>query len=247
MCFKCRYNSKYFCLNKTYFWGQSFECEFFCVFILLRLMGPYGDHPSTTSHAFYLPVAHLKRLCLFKAQISMKTSLHKTHSTELLRNRTQLVLLSSITSLKPQYSSSPVGPSYPGALAGFVVVVDLVLCPFVQFGPQSFDLPGGDCSLQWAVEVAVVQRIQFQLPAQDAEGLQSPFTGGCLDKVLKEDAGLCHTFILCLTHLLWRWTLSTFSYCFPAFFPSSLLQNRQYWTSMILFVPPCLVNSERNK
>lgn len=90
--------------------------------------------------------------------------------------------------------------SHPGALAGFVLVVDLLLGPFVQFGPQGFDLPGADCSLQGAVEVAAVQRVQLQLSAQDAEGLQSPFAGGCLDKVLKELAGPSRALILRLTH-----------------------------------------------
>lgn len=86
-----------------------------------------------------------------------------------------------------------------------------MLCSFVQFGPQGLDLPGADCSLQGAVEVAVVQRIQLQLPAEDAEGLQSAFTGGGLDKVLEEHAGLSHALVLGFTHLL-RWeTVSTVS------------------------------------
>lgn len=108
--------------------------------------------------------------------------------------------------------------SYPGALAGFILVVNLVLCSFVQFGPQGFDLPGADCSLQGAVEVAVVQRIQLQLPAEDAEGLQSPFTGGRLDKVLKEHAGLRHALVLRLTHLFWWETVSTV-YLLPVLLP----------------------------
>lgn len=76
-----------------------------------------------------------------------------------------------------------------------------MLCPLVQFGPQSLDLPGADGDLQRAVEVLVVQRVQLELPAEDAEGLQRPFTGGRLDKVLKELTGLSRAFVLRLTHL----------------------------------------------
>lgn len=91
--------------------------------------------------------------------------------------------------------------SHPGALTGLVLAVDFVLRPFVQFGPQSLDLPGADGGLERAVEAAIVQRVQLQLPAQDAEGLQRPFAGGRVDKVLKELAGLRCAFILRLTHL----------------------------------------------
>lgn len=103
--------------------------------------------------------------------------------------------------LSPPRVFIPGGFSYPGALAGFTLVVHLLLSPFVQFCPQSLDLPGTDGSLQGAVEVAVVQRIQLQLPAKDAEGLQGSFTCGCLDKVLKQLAGLGRALVLRLTHL----------------------------------------------
>lgn len=61
--------------------------------------------------------------------------------------------------------------SYPGARASSILVVNLMLCSLVQFGPQGLDLPGADCSLEGTVEVGIVQRIQLQLPAEDAEGL----------------------------------------------------------------------------
>lgn len=91
--------------------------------------------------------------------------------------------------------------SYPGALAGLVLAVNLLLCSFVQFGPQGFDLPCADCSLQRAVEAAVVQRIQLQLSAKDAERLQSPFASGSLYEVLEKHAGLPQVLILRLAHL----------------------------------------------
>lgn len=91
--------------------------------------------------------------------------------------------------------------SYPGSLAGSALVVNLVLGPLVQLGPQSLDLPGADCGLQRAVEAAVVQGVQLQLPAQDAEGLQGALAGGRLHKVLKEHAGLRHALVLRLAHL----------------------------------------------
>lgn len=75
-----------------------------------------------------------------------------------------------------------------------------MLCSLVQFGPQGLDLPGADCGLQRAVEAAVVQRVQLQLPAEDAEGLQSPLTGGRLHEVLKEHAGLSHALVFRLAH-----------------------------------------------
>lgn len=94
--------------------------------------------------------------------------------------------------------------THPCALAGFILVVDLLLCPFVQFSPQGFDFPGADRCLQRAIEVAVVQRIQLELSAENTESLQSPFAGGGLDKVLKKLAGLSRALILRLTHLH-RW------------------------------------------
>lgn len=76
-----------------------------------------------------------------------------------------------------------------------------MLCSFVQFGPERFDLPCVDCGLQGAVEAAVVQRIQLQLSAEDAEGLESPFASGSLHEVLEEHAGLAQVLVLPLAHL----------------------------------------------
>lgn len=93
--------------------------------------------------------------------------------------------------------------SYPGAIAGCILLVRLVLCPLVQFGPQSLDLPWADGGLQRAVEVGVVQRVQLQLPAQNTESLECAFAGSCLDKCLKEPTGLCHALIFSFTHQPW--------------------------------------------
>lgn len=79
-----------------------------------------------------------------------------------------------------------------------------MLCSFVQFGPERFDLPCVDCGLQGAVEAAVVQRVQVQLPAEDAEGLKSPFASGSLYEVLEEHAGLAQVLVLPLAHLAGR-------------------------------------------
>lgn len=40
------------------------------------------------------------------------------------------------------------GLSYPRALAGLILAVDLLLSSLVQFGPKGFDFPGADCRLQ---------------------------------------------------------------------------------------------------
>lgn len=92
--------------------------------------------------------------------------------------------------------------SYHGALAGLILVVNLLLCSFVQFAPQGFDLPCADCSLQGAVEAAVIQRIKLQLSAEDAKRLKSPFASGSLHKVLEKHAGLPQVLILRLAHLV---------------------------------------------
>lgn len=47
----------------------------------------------------------------------------------------------------------------------------------------------------------MVQRVQFQLSAEDAEGLKSPFASGSLYEVLEEHAGLAQVLVLPLAHL----------------------------------------------
>lgn len=90
--------------------------------------------------------------------------------------------------------------TYSGVRAGFALTVLLVAGSLVQFPPEAFGLPVGDGSFQAAVEVPVVQEVQLQLPAEDAEGLQGAFTGSGLHKVLKELAGLRRTLVLSLPH-----------------------------------------------
>lgn len=49
---------------------------------------------------------------------------------------------------QPLQRSVVLGLSYPRALAGLILVVDLLLSSLVQFGPKGFDFPGADCRLQ---------------------------------------------------------------------------------------------------
>lgn len=73
--------------------------------------------------------------------------------------------------------------------------------PLIQLAPQRFGFPGGDFGLQTAVEGAAVGRVQVQLPAEEAEGLEGALTCGGLEEVLEQ---LPHVvpLLLHLAHLL---------------------------------------------
>lgn len=84
---------------------------------------------------------------------------------------------------------------YLGAHTGLASLVLFVGHPLIQLAPQRFGLPGGDFGFQTAVEGAAVGRVQVQLPAEDAEGLEGALTCGGLDEVLKQ---LPHVVLLLL-------------------------------------------------
>lgn len=90
--------------------------------------------------------------------------------------------------------------TYPDICACSTLLVLLMVGSFIQLGPQCFGLPGGDCCFQTAVEASVISRVKLQLPAQQAESLESAFTRGSLNKVLEELAGLRAPLVLCFTH-----------------------------------------------
>lgn len=91
--------------------------------------------------------------------------------------------------------------SYLGAHTGLAFSVLFMGHPLVQLAPQRFGFPGGDFGLQTAVEGAAVGRVQVQLPAEEAEGLEGALTRGGLDEVLEQ---LPHVvpLLLHLAHLL---------------------------------------------
>lgn len=84
---------------------------------------------------------------------------------------------------------------YLGAHTGLALLVLFMGHPLIQLGPQRFGFPGGDLGLQAAVEGAAVGRVQVQLPAEDAEGLQGALARRGMDEVLEE---LPHVVLLVL-------------------------------------------------
>lgn len=85
--------------------------------------------------------------------------------------------------------------TYLGAHTGLAFLILFMGHPLIQLAPQRFGFPGGDFGLQTAVEGAAVGRVQVQLPAEDAEGLEGALTCGGLDEVLKQ---LPHVVLLLL-------------------------------------------------